>query len=208
MGAKAAPFGVEMVTLENGAIIKSLHGVGPVKYSLWFSCQGEMGVMESGRNILSESGVSQLYADIDSVEGADDSAIKTIESNDGLFEIAKNYGHDGSDYYLLYNACEAIKGNKQADIIDVYEALDMFLPGMFAYFSVLNGNVPMEIPDLRKKEDREKYRSDTRCTDPKAEGNEIIPSYSKGNPDIPDDIYQGLKAKLLKDIESENKQLN
>ena len=196
MGAKAGPFGVEMVTLENGAILKSLHGVGPVKYSLWFSVQGEMGVMESARNITGEGGVSKLYADIDSAEGADDSAIKEIDTSDEYDEISKAYGHDGADFYMLHNICEALKGNPDAEVIDIYEALDMFLPGMFAYFSVLEGNKPLEIPDLRKKEEREKYRNDTRCTDSAVAGDMLIPSYSKGNPDIPGEVYEKLKAKL------------
>ncbi len=195
MGAKAGPFGVEMVTLDNGAIIKSLHGVGPVKYSLWFSAQGEMGVMESGRNITGE-GVSKLYVDIDSAEGADDSAIRELDTSDEYDEIAKEYGHDGADFYMLHNICEALKGNPDAEVIELYEALDMFLPGMFAYFSVLEGNKPLEIPDLRNKEERVKYRNDTRCTDPAVAGDMLIPSYSKGNPDIPDEVYEKLKAKL------------
>ena len=41
MGAKAGPFAVEMVTLESGALLKSLHGVGPSKSSLWYSVYGK-----------------------------------------------------------------------------------------------------------------------------------------------------------------------
>lgn len=45
---------------------------------------------------------------------------------------AKTYGHGGSDFYTMYNFVEKILGNSEADVIDVYEALDMFLPGLFA----------------------------------------------------------------------------
>ncbi len=196
MGAKAGPFGMEVVTLDNGAIIKSLHGVGSVKYSLWYACQGDMGVLESARDITEAGGVSKLYMDCDTVEGSDDSGFTDVDMTDGLSEKAEGFDHGGGDYYLLYNVCEAVKGNRQADVIDVYEALDMFLPGMFAYFSVLDGGKPQEIPDLRNKAEREKWRNDTRCTDPAAAGDQLIPSYSKGNPDIPQSIYQGLKDKL------------
>ena len=89
-----------------------------------------------------------------------------------------------------------MKGNRQADVIGVYEALDMFLPGMFAYFSVLAGGVPMAIPDLRDPAQRDVWRHDTRCTDPTVAGDQLIPSYSKGDPDIPQSVYQALKDKL------------
>ena len=79
---------------------------------------------------------------------------------------------------------EALQGNPKADIIDVYEAMDMYLPGMFAYFSVLEGGITVNIPNLRNKEDREKYRNDTRCVETGE-----IPSYSKGDIQIPDEIY-------------------
>lgn len=38
----------------------------------------------------------------------------------------------------MYHFTEKILGNPEADTIDVYEALEMFLPGMFAYRSILN----------------------------------------------------------------------
>ena len=80
----------------------------------------------------------------------------------------------------------------------------MFLPGMFAYRSVLNGNIPMEIPNLRNKEERDKWRNDIMCTDPKVAGDQLMPCFSKGNPDIPDEVY----AKMLKQYEDDLKDPN
>ena len=65
----------------------------------------------------------------------------------------------------------------------------MWMCGHFGYLSVLEGGVPKEIPDLRKKSERDRYRGDRRCTDPKVAGDQVIPSYSKGELDIPDEIY-------------------
>ena len=93
----------------------------------------------------------------------------------------------------MYNFVEKIKGNPDADTIDVYEALDMFLPGMFAYRSVLNGNIPMEIPDLRNKDERDKWRNDTACTDPKVAGDMLLPTFSKGTPEIDDGVYDHVR---------------
>ena len=101
----------------------------------------------------------------------------------------------------MYNAVEKILGNEKADVIDVYEALDMFLPGLFAYRSILAGGMPMEIPNLRDKAVRELYRYDVTCTDPEVAGDQYIPSYSKGNPDVPAQTYENVKAKWLESLQ-------
>ena len=195
MGAKGAPFGMEIITLENGALLKSIHGVGPAEYSLWYSCLGDMGIVESERNVLGGEGSGKLYMKADLVEGSEDGLFCDTDVTDELTEMAEGYSHGGADFYMMYNACEAVKGN-EADYIDFYEACDMFLPGMFAYFSVLDGNRPQTIPDLRDPSQRDLWRGDTRCTDPAAAGDMLLPSYSKGNPEIPRSVYDGLREKL------------
>lgn len=115
-------------------------------------------------------------------------------TDDALTEIADKAGHGGSDYYVMHNLIEKLRGNRNADTVDIYEALDMFLPGMFAYFSVLEGGRQLDIPNLRNPEERDKWRNDTRCTDPAVAGAMLIPSYSKGNPDIPQKNYDYLAS--------------
>ncbi|MCR5522936.1 MAG: GNAT family N-acetyltransferase [Clostridia bacterium] len=198
MGALGAPFGEEIITLENGAILKCIQGVGPSKDSLWYSCMGENGVLESVRNVSDKEGVLTLLMNCDEEEGSNKGDFKDDKTDDGLTPLAGTSDHGGGDYYLMYNACECVKGNKQADVIDVYEALDMFLPGIFAYFSVLEGNIPQAIPDLRNKTDREKWRNDTRCTDPAVAGCQLLPSCSKGNADIPESVFEKLRNKNKK----------
>ena len=100
----------------------------------------------------------------------------------------------------MHHIIESLRGNEKADVIDVYEAMDMFLPGIFAYFSILEGGVPMDIPDMRNPEEREKWRNDTRCTDPKVAGDMYIPSCSKGNPDIPEETYLRLQEKYREEM--------
>ena len=89
----------------------------------------------------------------------------------------------------MHHFLDRINGNEEAEVIDIYEALDMFLPGMFAYRSVLSGGMPMRIPDLRNFEQRDIWRHDTLCTDPLVAGDQLVPSYSKGVPEIPDETY-------------------
>ena len=106
------------------------------------------------------------------------------------------FGHAGGDFYTMYYFCERILGDENAETIDIYEACDMFLPGLFAYKSIMQGNMPMKIPNFRNKEERDLWRNDTSCTDPKAAGDMLIPSYSKGNPEIPDSVYERLQDML------------
>ena len=112
------------------------------------------------------------------------------------FVVAIDAGHGGSDFYAMWNAIEFIKGNPDAEVIDVYEALDMYLPGLCAYFSVLEGGIPVKVPDMRDKATRDLYRNDTRCTDPKVAGDQLLPTTSRGTPEIPDEIYDMIRKKF------------
>ena len=103
----------------------------------------------------------------------------------------------------LYFFFEKVLGERNADTVDVYEALDMFLPGMFAYRSILAGGIPMEIPNLRNKAEREKWRHDTACTDPAVAGEMLLPTFSRGTPEIDDGVYAHMKA--LYEAEREKK---
>ena len=93
----------------------------------------------------------------------------------------------------MYYFVEKILGNAEADTIDVYTALDMFLPGLFAYRSILAGNVPMAIPNLRDKAERDKWRNDILCTDPKVAGDKALPTCSTGTPEIDDSVYDRIR---------------
>jgi len=200
MGAKAGSFGMEMITLENGGIIKSIHG-GLYENSIWYSVYGGKGRMESAREDARVDDVQTLYVLADEYSGKYDKETKIrkcYRPNEGKEDLVKGFGHGGSDFFSMWNFAEKILGNPEADIIDVYEALDMFLPGMFAYRSVLKGGIPMEIPNLRDPKERERYRNDTACTDPGAAGDQLLPVYSKGNPEISDAVYRNMKEKWMK----------
>lgn len=202
MGAKAGNAAVEMITLENGALIKSLHGVGCSKDSIWYSVYGADGRMESAREDAKHGDFGRVY-----LNNPDNFSVKSYEPVGEFDDIAKEFGHGNSDFYTMYHAVEAIKGNPEADYIDVYEALDMFLPGLLGYRSILNGGVPVAIPNFRNKAEREAFRNDTTCTDPKVAGDMLIPSYSKGNPEIPQEIYEGHKKTWKPRASAQNKQL-
>ena len=194
-GAKCGQFGIEMVTLENGGIVKSVHG-DLYKNSYWFAVYGGKGRMESAREDADVQYVKKLYINADEYSG--EYAKRPVECYEPQLthpELAKDFGHCGADFYGMYNFVQKVLGDENADTIDVYEALDMFLPGLFGYRSVLAGGITMEIPNLRDKSQRDQWRNDTACTDPKAAGDQLLPCFSKGNPEIPQEIYDRMREK-------------
>ena len=195
VGCKGGQFGMEIVTLENGAVIRSTHG-GLFRDSIWYTLYGSKGRMETAREDAFCGGVEKIY--LNSIEKAEaiDVPIKD--------KIVASFGHFGSDYHCMDNFVKKIQGDPSADIIDVYEALDMALPGMFAYRSILKNSVSVPVPNLRNKEERDKWRNDTTCTDKKAGGDMYVPPFSGGEVNIPDEVYEEMKRQYLKDLKAED----
>jgi len=187
-GAKAGSFGLEMVTLENGGIIKSIHG-GLYENSIWYSVYGGKGRMECPREDADAGHIAHLYVRSDEKSGDYQEKFESYRPGREYDAVGGDFGHGGSDFYTMWNFVEKVKGNPEADIIDVYEAMDMFLPGLFAYRSILAGNRKMEIPNLRDPKVRDVWRNDTACTDPKAAGDMLLPTSAQGTPEIPDAVY-------------------
>ena len=190
VGRKGAQFAIEMVTMENGAIFKSIHG-DLYRNSIWYTVYGSQGRMETAREDAELGGVTRIYVNRDEYDGGYETASLTGYEPTESPEAAA-FGHDGSDYNTMNEFVKKILGDDTADVIDVYEAMDMFLPGIFAYRSILAGNISMDIPDLRDPAQREAYRNDTACTDPKVAGDQLLPTFSKGTPQIPQSVYEAI----------------
>lgn len=187
MGRKGGGGAVELVTMENGMVCKSLHG-NMDKDSVWYCIYGSKGQMETSRYPAKLGGPSYLYTSIDEAEGVHNFENVGYQPEDELSRRGAASGHGGSDFVCLYNALESMRGMENMDVIDVYEALEMWMAGHFAYLSVLSG-LPQDIPDLRDKAALDQYRNDRRCCDPAVAGDQLLPCYSKGNPDIPMENY-------------------
>ena len=163
--------------------------------------------MESAREDAQNGGHDRIYINADAFDG--DYGTKTqIETYlpAEREEKSRGFGHGGSDFWSMYYFIEKIKGDETADTIDVYEALDMSLPGLFAFRSILAGGAPMEIPDLRRKEERDKWRNDVACTMPDVAGDMLLPTTKNGTPGIPDEIYDSQREKWEKILAEREKQ--
>ena len=201
MGAKAGLGAIEMVELENGAIVKSCHGLGISRNSVWYTVYGSLGRMESAREDAEAGNTSRLYCNLDKFEGENSTVVESSTPKDVHSAASEAYGHDGSDYYVMWNFTEKIRGNGDAEVIDVYEALDMGLSGFFAYESIRRGGVPVSIPNFRHPLEREAYRYDTTSTNPEKAGKFYVPSYSKGNPEVPASTYERIRELWEKSLE-------
>lgn len=203
VGSGCAQFGIEMVTLENGGIVKSTHG-SLYKNSIWYCMYGSKGRMETAREDAMDGAYDKLYVNADAYSGEyGPQKIDTLYPATDRDERSRSFGHGGSDFYSMWHFIEKIKGNPKADIIDVYEALDMSLPGMFAYRSILKGGIPMDVPDLRDKAIREQYRNDVACTDPEVAGDMLLPTCKSGTPVIDPAVYEYMRQKWEEDEKSE-----
>ncbi len=188
LGAKFGSGGVEMVTLENGAIVKSLHGDIKTANHSRFYLSGMRGGLLDNRG-----GKIVAYTEQDN-----QNCCGTTEEYEckHTVQAAAESGHGGGDFYTTYFWIRTILGDEEARemSINVYDACDMCLPGIYGYKSILNGNISYKIPNLRNKEEREALRGDIF---PYIGKDGKIPNPVKDE-DIPDEVYQRVE-KLWKE---------
>ncbi len=195
LGSRGGDVGIEMVTMENGGIVRSSHGTGGLtQNSIWYNLYGSEGHAESSRECVNEGSFNKITVKI----GNESKTYYPLVADDDKVNV---FGHGGSDFWSMYYFIQKILGDETADTIDVYEALDMGLCGMFAYRSILQGGVTVEIPNLRDKSIRDLWRNDTMCTDEKIAGNQLIPCHSKITPEIPDEVYAHARSLWMKEFE-------
>lgn len=184
--------GMEVIQMDNGATVKSLHGLLKREpSSVWYSIYGKNGMMESDR-WADGIGRINIFKEGDSLTETQLSYSPKRSVNTALARAIS--GHGGGDFYTMHYFLEKILGRPDGEeSIDVYQALDMAMPGILAYKSICNGNMPIEVPDFRDSSIREKYRNDNWCTNPKIAGDNIAPLCSFGSPKIHDSVYERVK---------------
>ena len=119
---------------------------------------------------------------------------KVIPEWPELGELADTAGHGGGDFWeLYYFAREILTG--EAAPWNIYDACDVTLAGIMAVRSHEQGGKPMEIPDFRDRDVRERFRDDrgamTRPFDPE----QIFPA---GHDPAKTSAFNSLILKLIK----------
>ncbi len=196
--------GVEMVTLDNGAVVKSIHGPFPREHAYPWNYQMycQNGTMESGR--FYEQKLMHVYKEGEKLnKGA-------WEKYEPITELARQYAvkaanmkeHAGADFYAPYFFIEKIKGRPDGRYaVDIYQAIDMGICGILAWKSVNKGNIPISVPNLRNIEERDAYRNDHACTTPEVAGEQLMPVTTFPHPPVPPEKYLELQKMFLEEEE-------
>jgi len=148
--------------MDNGAIMKSLHG-GLRGHQNYTRIHGNRGLMENAR-FGSTSMVRLRREPFEKEHG---------EPADRLYQPdfpvhhdeATRAGHGGGDFFTNYHFAEAIRSGTPP-YLDVYRAVDMSIAGILAYRSALNGSGLVELPDLRDESVRRACEDDHWRPDP------------------------------------------
>ena len=194
---------MEIVTLENGAVVKSIHGCikrepGSINYEFY----GTKGMVETNRLSFLDEKAPTLFTYIEGEGCPNCRGERNTYSPEFKLKGDVNAGHGGSDYFTVYWFIRSILGDEEAkkEAIGVYEAVNMCIPGILAFKSVNNGNCPIKVPDLRNKEERDKYRNDTYCASKYCAGDQYhSPDEAYGGlPPIPDEVYDAVRVKWEK----------
>jgi predicted dehydrogenase len=192
-GRRGGDGSIIVCQMSNGGIAKFMPWCGYKREpgGQWFSLYGTKGMVETDRwgelcdriNVYTEeSGKVESY-----------SPVFTDET-----ELSKSItAHGGADFYTMQYFLDSIldrPGKEKA--VDVYQAMDMTLPGTLGYRSIYEGNIPLELPDLRDKAIRDKYRNDTWCVDPKHAGPGQPTTSSVGYAEVPEAVYEEVARKF------------
>lgn len=187
-GARSGSAGMEVMELDNGGIARSLNGNLKHPYEASFRLIGSKGSLAGNSN-----------------------GLKTIEYTGGFnFDIQdvavthRNYkyrpaGVEGAvangDFAAFGYFIGAILGDEEGKkhSIDIYSALDMALPGLLAFRSIVEKGMPYEVPDLRDKAVRDKYRNDFYCTDPRTPEEFRLPTSKNGTPEVEEAVYEAVQ---------------
>lgn len=208
LGYKGGGAGILMITLDNGAILRCIVGGfkrEPFEHNLNYTIYGTKGTMET--HAIHDHNISVYREGAEFCRGttedyyperfiAADKAKAFLESAAKVPEIfsagtLNTQFHRCGDFYPGYFFIQKILGREEGKYaVDVYSAVMTSICGILAYRSILNGNIPIDIPDLRDPVQRELYRNDTACTTPAVAGDQLIPSKPGGNTEIDPKIYE------------------
>jgi predicted dehydrogenase len=191
-GYSGGASGMLVMQMSNGATVKSLNGyLKREPGSVWYSVYGRKGMMESDRW---RDGVSRVHFFQEGGElTGQEIAYNPKPAVDT--ELSRSVGsHGGGDFYTMHYFLEKLLDRPGgSETIDVYQALDMSLPGILGYKSILSGNQPFEVPDFRNPAAREAYRNDNWCTNPAVAGDSLFPRCSFPTKEVPDSVYEEVR---------------
>ena len=145
-----------VVRMDNGAVVKLLqyHLRG---HGNFVRIHGNRGLMENLR--WGDTQMLRVRKEpFDKAEGEPVERIYRPEFPAWAAEAQKG-GHGGGDFFMNHEFATAIRTGRPP-FLDVYRGVAMSAVGIQAYRSALADSAPMEIPNFRRKADRDRYRQD------------------------------------------------
>ena len=196
LGSTGGTAAMEIVQIENGAMVKSIHGglkrePGSINYQMY----GSKGSMETDRW---DGGNLHVY--IEGERNCVGEHVKYVP--EFTIKDAAGAGHGGGDFFTTHYFIRQILGDAEAknNSIDVYTAVDMCMPGILAYRSIVNGNTPQKVPNLRNPGERDACRNDTFCTFPEIAGDMYVPNNIRDAEEVPDSVYEMVRDRWMKGL--------
>jgi predicted dehydrogenase len=157
--------GVVVAQMDNGAIFRLIQG-GLPGHSIFYRLHGEWGLLELGRGpgYWGPGSVRIVHDEFDLRPGqvAETSYYPRFPE---WAQAATQAGHGGGDFFTTYHFARAIR-SEEAPFWDVYRGVACSIVGILAYRSALAGSNTVEVPDLRQKTVRDRYRDDHWSPDP------------------------------------------
>ena len=174
--------GVMLITTSGGAVMRVNGSSSMAPHGNWYRLACTNGGAETVRG--DQTKVRLSYNSWTKPEGAEEDTVYEAQwASDA--ESANAAGHGGGDYWVVRKFVEACRG-ENTPFPDVYTACAMSAVAILGWRSVLNGNIPYDIPDFRNEEERSRYEQDRQFPFPKEGVPNNIP-YTTGRPDLTND---------------------
>jgi predicted dehydrogenase len=141
-----------VVRLDNGAVLKSLHGFLEAGQQSWVRIHGDRGLMENLRH--GDSRTLRVVWDVAGDEDGGPAEEVFLPWPPGFpVTTADPLGDGVAETLMLRDFASAVRRGVAPDQ-DVYFGVELSITGIQAMRSCLAGGIPVEVPDLRRAEVR------------------------------------------------------